>query len=546
MSNTSVGFDESSKVLGQLGGMSNNPRVAAAFTLASIGTGIVGSIFGAQSGSASAAATARFRKEVVDGLQEINQKLAAIKQDLGTIERELLNIDNQLKDIKDMTIAEQLGIIDGFYQDFISTPDAPDGQKQLEKLSKEAFDPSSGVVAAMNKVNELITTDLYGTSTALQGQMSVAGYLYIRAKLVHGLYILGYACNFTEYDFGSIFMIWSQHFAEHMKTIISYGKANPQVINANLAQFGAYWGAVGLENPDPTHIYTSDSIPFSITLADTMPCKMTLVSGTGYKEIVYYPHTPFYNRFNSLVSAPPVNGNPSPILMSSFESVFSPNPTNTEVPYTSPLDGSSKSFHLDISKEESSGPAFDSPFDAVYSMNGGQGQEFEQEVLVCPKIAVDPGNGIYLGSVDGILNYLPSPGGSEESSVTAFLYDGTTKQNLLSLQSADGGIDPVPMESLQSLKYCAVDIIFASSPTPTGPGTVYVRFSETRIYLNVYHTPEGKTIWVQNGETPVALEVTNDIVPKKVESPYDMPPAYIYLNNGGYKLPAVVHISPFN
>lgn len=554
MSDTTVGMNTASTVLGSLGKMSGNPEVSTGFALASLATGVIGSIIGANAAENAATAQAKYRKAVLLQLTTLSTNLSAVKTELGSIETELTAIDEQLKSIKGMKISTQLATIDSFYQDFQGLTDNSTNASALKTLATEAFDPTTGVIKAMNNVNDMITSAIFGPNSALQGEISISGYMYVKTKLLQGLHVLGYASCFSGYDFGANLMTWSQIFANQMQIIIAYGEANPTKVDVYTAQFNAYWGGEGLVGGAGAPLYTSDCIPFSASVAPIMPCDMVIFGGNEFGTIVFDGSAyKFENRFNAILSPP---AKPVSVLFASWN--VKQSQLTIPMSYNSPFSPSPITEDLTITQEATTSPGYSSPFDSVYSMDIGASQNpgRNQKYIVGPKIAADPGSGIYLGSVDGMLNFLPATNGSksnpEPGKIIAFLYDGTTKGNLLT-SSESLTIESKALSDLTTLKYCAVEIIFhkAGIPGVSSP-EIYIKFCASQVYLDMFCWKEQPTKWVFHG-TPEPLTVSTEIQAQLVQSPYAMTPVHVYLNTGagdthnanGSPKAVIVHPSPF-
>ena len=198
---------------------------------------VLGSIFGISSADKAAKATAKYRKEVVGALDDIrstldamHNQLKAVNQELGVIESLLTNVYNAIETSNDISIDKLLAVIDTTWENFKSLdPKNPANDQALQEYATQAFADTDSVLYAMNTIHEVLNSQVFTQGGALEGQMPIAGYVYVQSKLVMGLSLLGYACNFLadERDFGTYQITWYQHFADQMKAIIDYGKRHP-------------------------------------------------------------------------------------------------------------------------------------------------------------------------------------------------------------------------------------------------------------------------------------------------------------------------------
>ncbi|MEM7298858.1 MAG: hypothetical protein AAF391_11400, partial [Bacteroidota bacterium] len=225
-------------IIGGLSSLTENPEARTVFSVGSFITGIFGGIFSSTEAEARIKATEEFRKHVLKELTQINNKLTHIESTLGSIDTELKKIYHTLNEANNISIAKQLGLIDTAWENFAAyDPSEQSSIEKIESYASAAFAPANSVLSAMNTINEVLTSQVFNGG-ALEGELSIAGYMYLKSKLIQGLYILGYASSYTKgRDFGSYVLTWSQNFADHMKAIIAYGKKNPKEVGPYTAHF---------------------------------------------------------------------------------------------------------------------------------------------------------------------------------------------------------------------------------------------------------------------------------------------------------------------
>lgn len=542
---TASDFNEASQVLGGLSKLSTSyPQASTFFSAASVITGIFGSLFGPSAAQKQAEATAKFRKEVLQGLNHISQQLDSVKNELGSIEDELQKISTQLAENNEERLDILFGYIDADSENLIADGDS-------KEYAQSVFNSSDSTLYAINTLHEILTSTVFNDNVLLQGGLSIPGYMYIRSKILQGLYLMGYAASVADNgrDFGVDFKIWSQRLADYLKTIIQYGKDNPAKADYLTAHFIVSWGGYGYSLsqkgiPDPgsaviTPIYCTDALCFSAAATPVMPQKIWLgqLGGNSLYDC-FWTYDRFINTFNSRQNDSNFNS------VWDFRNTISishmvKNNDNIEVEATFKILPQLPDMADDPTNYQLS----------IYS-NTDAGMIVNKNVFLIPDSHLTSKTGdLYLGSVDGMLNVLPYVSENNYLPLSAFLYDGTTKGNLLQALEGSYAVNITPLDNLNSLTNCAVQINFESFVTE-GSTQIYlpnisIQFSSTGLYLGISQSGD----WHTSGDkTTLMVDYSPNLNPQPIQSPFDMKPIPLYLTdnslNGGTRN-LIVHQSPF-
>lgn len=544
-----VNMKNASKVLGGLSTLSKSyPPISAAFSLGSIITGIFGGFESSKAAAAAEAATLKYRKEVLSDLTHISNQLSDIESQLGSIGDELKNIYNAIQTSNNIFIDRELAIIDTTWENFAALdPADPNALSSLQTYSQGAYSPSGSVLSAMNTINEMLTSQIFTPDSALEGKISLAGYLYLKSKLLQGLYILGYASFFVGdgRDFGTYFLTWSQNFAEHMKAIIAYGKANPIKADAYTAHFYNYWNSYG--GPGQAFLqpfYCTDNLCFSAALTPTMPYQIFMIQLINGDPHIITAGQQYVNRW--------CNTDPSTIQFSS--SIDYGAIPQSQLPLSFGVSDQSGQFQqwvfaTNLLTLGSTSTEFDTVYE-VYASSDMPDSYYPQLWLAPETHLVTGGTqpNIYMGSVDGILNIIPVNNNDGTGTLRAFLYSGDTKDNLLQVVPGATAVEAVSLASLNTLTNCAVEIKFYGEFNDAAQNSpiVSIRFIAADQYLDL--STDGFIL----SDAYAVVSVTYQLNAQPIQDPYSMSPVPVMLttlsgeSNSFGAARVVIHQSPFN
>ncbi len=533
---TASDFNEASQVLGGLSSLSKSyPQASAFFSAASIVTGIFGSLFGPSAAKKRAEATEKFRKDVLKGLNHISQQLDSVKSELGSIEDELQKISKQLAENNEERLDILFGYIDADSENLIADGDS-------KEYAQSVFNSSSSTLYAINTLHEILTSTVFNENVLLQGGLSIPGYMYIRSKILQGLYLMGYAASVADNgrDFGVDFKIWSQRLADYLKTIIQYGKNNPSKADYFTAHFLASWSGYfydilpngALSDTDIQPIYCTDALSFSAAATPIMPQKIWLAQlqfGNNSFYDCFWTYDRFINTFNNRQ-----NG-------SNFNSVWDFRSSKSVSHMVKNNDNIEAEATFTVLPQLSGIPNDPTNYELTIQSNTEAGMNVNKSVFLVPDSHLTSHTGgLYLGSVDGMLNVLPYVSENNYLPLTAFLYDGKSKGQLLQVSTSQKGVELVTLDSVNTMTNCAIEISFLSFDVNNTP-SVSIRFISSNVYLNV--DDNGWSI----SESEVSLEVAygDSINPQPIQSPFDMQPVSIALAGSAAKF-GIIHQSPFD
>ncbi|WP_420386343.1 hypothetical protein [Roseivirga sp.] len=529
------------------------PGASALFTLGSTVTGVLGTLFGSSAAKRKADATAKFQGEVLNDLKaalndlsDIDQQLKVISGQLSDIESELNSVYSQLEEGNDLRLAELFGYIDTDFGNLKSYDlTTENGITSIQSYAPQVFNSSASTYYTMNTLEEFINfSGFKNGQTLLEGNISIPAYMYIRSKLLLGLSVLGYACQFIEgRDFGTEFKTWSQNLANHLKTIIQYGQSNPNKVDYSTAHFKANWYGTWITNTPQTNIplYCTDSLCFSAAITPIMPQKIWMGQLNPTNDSLYDTFlggdVPFVNTF----TAPGPDQHLNSVWFYKKEQLVNKTITDN--------DGNQKNYGFWVN------PINPNDLDNPTNYNLITAQDFaasylNKTVLLIPYTHLTSADGdLYLGSVDGMLNVLPYVSENNYSPIIAFLYDGTTKEKLLQPVQNGYAVNTVLLDNLNSLTDCTVQINFESFVTENSKKiyipNISIQFLSSGLYLGI--SPSGD--WYVSGDKKtLMLDYGPTLNQQPIQSPLEMKPVSLYLTenspNGGTRN-LIVHQSPF-
>lgn len=225
-----------------------------------------------------------YEKQLVGQLTQVNQHLASIEDELLDIKMELADILNEFKDIelmKDITNLETwLDVTNSVI------PGVSD-KESYERAALEILDAGSArsVVWSMNNIHNFLVHRVFSRKSELRGQITVSAFLYVRAKLVQGLYLLGFACAYARRDYGYFLKEWSQKFYQQMKMLLDYSEQASKW-NLTVASYKTNW-EYGLPLSAGPPLMALDTIVLAPLLDPDPPVDLRVKDSTGQYTLVF-------------------------------------------------------------------------------------------------------------------------------------------------------------------------------------------------------------------------------------------------------------------
>lgn len=195
-------------------------KVAPAVSVLSGCMSIAGTIYSMVEGGSP---SEEDQTKLLSAIGQVNQNLEKIEGELDDINKVLTDIDEQLKSAEEIKILTVIANISTWSEDVCTlTPEAD--KTSYAKQILDASD-SSSIVSTMNRLHVVLTQHIFSDNPELAGRITVPAYLYVRARLVQGLHLLGWACAYdTDHDYGVFLKDWSQNFYDQMKMLLDYSE----------------------------------------------------------------------------------------------------------------------------------------------------------------------------------------------------------------------------------------------------------------------------------------------------------------------------------
>lgn len=258
------------------------PAISAVSGCATV-AGAVFSIVGSQQTAEFQNQLLEYEKQLVGQLKQVNQHLASIEDELLDIKIELADILNEFKDIelmKDITNLET-------WLDVMNSMIPGVSRESYERDALAILDAGSArsVVWSMNNIHNFLVHRVFARKSELHGQITVSAFLYVRAKLVQGLYLLGFACAYARRDYGYFLKEWSQKFYQQMKMLLEYSE-QASTWNQTVASYKTNW-EYGLPLSEGPPLMALDPVVLAPLLDPDPPVDLKIKDAAGGYTLVF-------------------------------------------------------------------------------------------------------------------------------------------------------------------------------------------------------------------------------------------------------------------
>lgn len=259
------------------------PAISAVSGCATV-AGAVFSIIGSQQ-------TAEFEQQLLDYEKQLVGQLTQVNQHLASIEDELLDIKIELADIlnesKDIELMKDITNLETWLDVMNSVIPGVSDKESYKRDALEILDAGSArsVVWSMNNIHNFLVHRVFARKSELHGQITVSAFLYVRAKLVQGLYLLGFACAYARRDYGYFLKEWSQKFYQQMKMLLDYSE-QASTWNQTVASYKTNWD-YGLPLSAGSPLMALDTIVLAPLLDPDPPVDLKIKDATGGYTLVF-------------------------------------------------------------------------------------------------------------------------------------------------------------------------------------------------------------------------------------------------------------------